>query len=267
MIEKKIGFIGCGNMGRAILDGIISSGVINSKNINVYDISPNVIENSKAKNVNISANIKELCEESDIILLAIKPNIVEEVLKSTERLLEGKALLSIVAGVTSENLKKMANVDIRILRIMPNTPAMVGEGATVFCLDNTFSQDEKNLAVEIFESVGIVEWIPEKLIDAVTGLSGGGPAYAAMFIEALADGGVREGLSRATSYRLAAQTVLGTGKMIIETGIHPGELKDMVSSPAGTTIEGVRALEKGGMRFAVLEAIAKSSEKSRNLCK
>jgi pyrroline-5-carboxylate reductase len=267
MIEKRLGFIGCGNMGGAILDGIISSGTINSKNINVYDISSNAIEHAKTKDVNIAVNIKELCKISDMILLAVKPNVTEEVLKSTEKLLEGKALLSIVAGVSCENLKKMANADVRILRIMPNTPAMVGEGATVLCSDNTFSEEEKKSAIEIFESVGIVEWIPEKLIDAVTGLSGGGPAYAAMFIEALADGGVKEGLSRATAYRLAAQTVLGTGKMIMETGIHPWALKDMVSSPAGTTIEGVKALEKGGMRFAVLEAVAESTDKSRNLCK
>ena len=267
MIEKKLGFIGCGNMAVAILDGIISSGVISLKNINVYDISSNAMEHVKSKGVNLAVNIKELCEKSDMILLAVKPNVAEEVLRSTEKLLEGKALLSIVAGISSENLKKMVNSDVRILRIMPNTPAMVGEGATALCLDNTFSEEEKKAAVEIFESVGIVEWVAEKLIDAVTGLSGGGPAYAAMFIEALADGGVREGLSRSVAYRLAAQTVLGTGKMIIETGIHPGALKDMVSSPAGTTIEGVKALEKGGMRFSVLEAVAESTDKSRNLCK
>lgn len=267
MIKKRLGFIGCGNMGGAILDGIISSGIINSKNINVYDISSSAIEHARAKGTNIAINIKELCEISDIILLAVKPNVVEEVLKSSEKLLEGKALLSIVAGVSCENLKKMANANVRILRIMPNTPAMVGEGATVLCSDNTFSEEEKKSAIEIFESVGIVEWVPEKLIDAVTGLSGGGPAYTAMFIEALADGGVREGLSRAAAYRLAAQTVLGTGKMIIETGMHPGVLKDMVSSPGGTTIEGVKALEKGGMRFAVQDAIAESTDKSRNLCR
>jgi len=265
--RRKLGFIGCGNMAGAILDGIISSSVINSEDINVYDINPNAVEHAREKGVNIVANIKELCEASDMILLGVKPNVVDNVLESTEKLLEGKALLSIVAGVSCEKLKGMANIDFRILRIMPNTPAMVGEGATVLCSDTTFSEEEKKFAVEIFESVGMVEWVPENLIDAVTGLSGGGPAYAAMFIEALADGGVREGLSRATAYKLAAQTVLGTGKMIIKTGIHPGQLKDMVSSPAGTTIEGIKALEKGGMRFAVLEAISESTDKSRNLCK
>lgn len=267
MVRRKLGFIGCGNMAGAILDGIISSSVINSEDINVYDINPNAIERAKAKGVNIATNIKEVCEASDMILLGVKPNVVENVLESTEGLLEGKALLSIVAGVSCEKLKKMTNIDLRILRIMPNTPAMVGEGATVLCSDTNFDEEEKKFAVEIFESVGIVEWVPENLIDAVTGLSGGGPAYAAMFIEALADGGVREGLSRATAYKLAAQTVLGTGKMIIETGMHPGQLKDMVSSPAGTTIEGIKALEKGGMRHAVLEAISESTDKSRNLCK
>ena len=167
--------------------------------------------------------------------------------------------MSIVAGVTVERLQNMIDGTPRILRLLPNTPAMVFEGAFALCSDNDLTEDELEAAKSIYSTIGVVEMIPEHLLDAACGLSGGGPAYVAMFIEAMADGGVKQGLP------LAAQTCLGTAKMILEKGIHPGELKDMVASPGGTTIEGCEALEKAGMRGAVIECINVSTEKSRSL--
>ena len=151
------------------------------------------------------------------------------------------------------------------VRLLPNTPALVFEGAFGLCKETDFKDDEKGFAVNLFESIGIVEWVKEYDIDAICGLSGGGPAYAAMFIEALADGGVKQGLTRPVAMKMAAQTVLGTAKLILETGIHPGELKDMVSSPAGTTIEGVEKLEEGGRRSAVMKAVVAATDRSREL--
>lgn len=265
MVTQKIGIIGCGNMGGAILKGALASGVLAPEQAYVYDISPAAMETAKELGVNLAADDEEVCANSDIILLAVKPQNAAEALAMCKKALDGKALMSIVAGVTVERLQNMIEGTPRILRIMPNTPALVFEGAFALCSDNDFTAEELAAAKAIYEKIGVVEMIPEKLIDAVCGLSGGGPAYAAMFIEALADGGVKNGLPRATAYRLAAQTCLGTAKMILETGIHPGALKDMVTSPGGTTIEGCEALERGGMRYAVIDCINVATEKSKKL--
>lgn len=265
MVTKKIGIIGCGNMGGAILYGALKSGVLPKENAYVYDINPAMMEKAEKWGVNLAANDEEVCNSADIILLAVKPQNAAEALAMCKGALDGKAVMSIVAGVTVTRLQNMINGTPRILRIMPNTPAMVYEGAFALCSDNDFTEEELETAKSIYETIGIVEMIPEHLIDTVCGLSGGGPAYAAMFIEAMADGGVKQGLPRATAYRLAAQTCLGTAKMILETGIHPGELKDMVTSPGGTTIEGCEALERGGMRAAVIDCINVATEKSKRL--
>ncbi len=265
MITQKIGIIGCGNMGGAILKGALASGVLAPEQAYVYDISPAARETAQNLGVNVMANDEEVCAESDIILLAVKPQNAAEALEQCKKALDGKAMMSIVAGVTVERLQNMIDGTPRILRIMPNTPALVFEGAFALCSDNDFKEEELAAAKAIYEKLGIVEMIPEKLIDAVCGLSGGGPAWAAMFIEAMADGGVKNGLPRATAYRLAAQTCLGTAKMILETGMHPGALKDMVTSPGGTTIEGCEALERGGMRYAVIDCINVATEKSKRL--
>lgn len=265
MITQKIGVIGCGNMGGAILKGALASGVLAPEQAYVYDISPAAREVAQGLGVNVMANDEEVCANSDIILLAVKPQNAAEALEQCKKALDGKALMSIVAGVTVERLQNMIDGTPRILRIMPNTPALVFEGAFALCSDNDFTADELAAAKAIYEKLGIVEMIPEKLIDAVCGLSGGGPAWVAMFIEAMGDAGVKNGLPRATAYRLAAQTCLGTAKMFLETGKHPGELKDMVTSPGGTTIEGCEALERGGMRFAVMDCVNVATEKSKRL--
>lgn len=262
---KKIGFIGCGNMGGAILLGALESGALKKEQVWVYDVSAAAMDKMRELGVNLASDNAELCTQSDIVFAAVKPQYAEETLASAGSALDGKCIISIMAGITSARLKAMAGGKVRVLRCMPNTPAMVLEGAFALCSDADASAEEKALAEQIFAPLGIVEWVPERLIDAVCGLSGGGPAYAAMFIEALADGGVMEGLPRGTAYRLAAQTVLGTAKMILEKGLHPGALKDMVTSPGGTTIEGCLALEKGGMRAAVMECVVAGAEKSKKM--
>jgi len=265
MINKKIGFIGCGNMGGAILFGALESGILPKENAYVYDISPAMMEKAESWGVNLCADDEDVCTRSDIILLAVKPQNAAEALGMCNKALDGKAMMSIVAGVTVERLQNMIDGTPRILRLLPNTPAMVFEGAFAVCSDNDFTEEELEIAKAIYSSIGIIEMVPEKLIDAACALNGGGPAFVAMFIEAMADGGVKQGLPRATAYRLAAQTALGTAKMILETGMHPGQIKDMVTSPGGTTIEGCEALERGGMRGAVIDCINKAAEKSKKL--
>ncbi len=264
-IKKKVGIIGCGNMGGAILYGALESGILSEDDVYVYDINPAMMEKASSWGVHLSRNDEDVCQNADLILLAVKPQNAAEALAQCKKALEGKALMSIVAGVTVSRLQAMIDGTPRILRIMPNTPAMVFEGAFALCSDNDFTNEELEAAKSLYSSIGIVELVPEHLIDAVCGLSGGGPAYVSMFIEAMADGGVKQGLPRKTAYRLAAQTCLGTAKMILEMNIHPGELKDMVTSPGGTTIEGCEALEKGGMRAAVMECINAGAEKSKQL--
>ena len=265
MITKKIGFIGCGNMGGAILYGALESGVLPKENAYVYDINNEMMKKAEGWGVNLCSDDEDVCAKSDIILLAVKPQNAAEALGMCNKALDGKAMMSIVAGVTVERLQNMIDGTPRILRLLPNTPAMVFEGAFAICSDNDFTEEDLEIAKEIYSSIGIIEMVPEKLIDAACALNGGGPAFVAMFIEAMADGGVKQGLPRATAYRLAAQTALGTAKMILETGMHPGQIKDMVTSPGGTTIEGCEALERGGMRGAVIDCINKATEKSKKL--
>ena len=236
MITKKIGIIGCGNMGGAILYGALESGVLAKENVYVYDINPAMMDKAKGWGVNLAEDDEDVCAKSDIILLAVKPQNAAEALAQCKKALDGKAMMSIVAGVTVERLHNMIDGIPRILRLLPNTPAMVFEGAFAICSDNDFTAEELEIAKAIYGAIGIIEMIPEHLIDAACALNGGGPAFVAMFIEAMADGGVKQGLPRSTAYRLAAQTCLGTAKMILEQGIHPGALKDMVTSPGGTTI-------------------------------
>ena len=265
MITKKIGWIGCGNMGGAILRGALESGVISKDDAIVYDIKEEMMDKAKGWGAALGESDADVCGKCDIVLLAVKPQQAKEALAQCGEALDGKALISIVAGVTVERLRGMISGNARILRVMPNTPAMVFEGAFALCADNDLASEEMAAAEELFRSIGVVEKVPETPIDAVCGLSGGGPAYVAMFIEAMADGGVKQGLPRATAYRLAAQTCLGTAKMILDMDIHPGQLKDMVTSPGGTTIEGCEALEKGGMRGTVIECINVATEKSKQL--
>lgn len=264
-ITQKIGFIGCGNMGGAILKGIVKSGSVKKEQIYVYDVSAAVRDAMRDFGVRVMVNNEEVCKAADIVFLAVKPQYMEQTLVSTKKALDGKCVISIAAGLSSARIRAMTCANPRVLRTMPNTPAMVCSGAFALCSDCDLTDAEKEIAQTLFAPLGMVEWVPEQLIDAVGGVSGSGPAYVAMFIEAMADGGVREGLSREAAYRLAAQTALGTASMYLESGMHPGAIKDMVTSPGGTTIEGCYALEKGGMRAAVMDAVHAGVKKSREL--
>ena len=264
-IEQKIGFIGCGNMGGAILHGIVASNVVDREQIYVYDVSEAKQEEMRTFGVHVMADNEQVCVSADIVILAVKPQYMAQTLASTKQALDGKCVISIAAGLSADQIRSMIDAKPRVLCTMPNTPAMVLSGAFALCSDCDLTDVEKQTAEALFAPLGIVEWVPEHLIDAVCGVSGSGPAYVAMFIEAMADGGVREGLPRATAYQLAAQTVMGTARMYLENGTHPGVLKDMVTSPAGTTIEGCYALKKGGMRAAVIDAVHVGAEKSREL--
>jgi len=261
----KVGFLGAGAMGGAILKGAVNAGVLKVEDVYVSDVSEAICSKYGAMGCNICANNEELGEKSDIVILAVKPQYAAPALASLGSSVDGKACISIMAGATVERIKGMIKGNVRVLRVMPNTPALVNAGAFAMCSDNDLTAEEKAFAEELFKSIGIVEWMNEHLIDTACGLSGSGPAFVALFIEALADGGVLEGLPRTTAYRLAAQTVMGTAKLVMETGMHPGQVKDMVSSPGGTTITGCQVLEEMGFRAAAIDAVQAATNKSRQL--
>lgn len=267
-IDPGLGLIGGGNMGRAIMTGVIRKGLISPENIGVYDVDTDRL-NALANELGIrpERSASELILGSRMVLMAIKPNVLQNVLGVLQDELENKAVVSIVAGFSKRDLQALVPASCRLLRVMPNMPAMVGQGMTVFEADHSLNAEELKVARAIFESVGLVETMPSSLMDAVTGVSGSGPAYAFMFIEAMADAAVLNGLPRDKAYRFAAMTVLGSAAAVLETGVHPAELKDRVCSPGGTTIEAVYALECGGMRAAVIDAVNAAVEKSGELRK
>ena len=264
-MEYRLGILGFGNMGSAIAEGAALKGVVKPGNVYVYNRSNPAMLRAEELGFNTVSSEDELWNSSDIILLAVKPQFMKEALDAVNRTDEPKAVISVAAGLTTDRLRDMMPGPARILRTMPNTPVMVGEGVTALCEGSDLTEDELEFAEDIFKSIGIVEWIREEDINAVGALSGGAPAYAAMFIEALGDGGVKAGLKRNVSYRLAAQTLMGAAKMILDLDMHPGELKDMVTSPKGTTIEAVEALERRGFRYTVMDAVVKATEKGGKL--
>lgn len=261
----KLGFFGAGAMGGAILSGAVEAGVIRAEDVYIYDISPQIREKYSSIGCRISETAADLGRASDIVIAALKPQYAEAGLAQLEDTMDGKAVISIMAGVTTSTLRSWIRGDFRLLRLMPNTPALVGEGAFALDSQTDLTEDEKAFAQELFSSMGIVEWMPEALIDSACGLSGAGPAYIYLVIEALADGGVLKGLPRQTAMRLAAQTVMGAARMVLETGTHPGELKDMVCSPGGNTIVGIRTLEEHGVRGAFIDTVCKATERAQEL--
>jgi len=269
MVENTIGIIGTGNMGAAIVKTLHNNKVVNEKNIIIYDKDSSVTkEISNQFGVIVAKNNTELVQKSKYILLAVKPQIINEVLKEISPIINpGQIIISIAAGVSLAHIGKFLNENIGIVRIMTNTPLQVGAGASAITNNGKISDESKEFVKEIFNSGGIVVELKEDLIDAVTGLSGSGPAYIFIIIEALADGGVKKGLSRKIALDLAAQTVFGSAKLLIETGKHPGELKDMVTSPGGTTITALHELEKSGLRSTLMRAVEVATEKSKALNK
>jgi pyrroline-5-carboxylate reductase len=263
----KLGVIGCGKMGTALVAGAIRAGAVASDDVTGVDPAAASRENfSRATAAGTSDRIADLAA-CDVILLCTKPNDAVQALGQLAALLEKPALLvSIAAGITIEALETTAGSN-RVVRAMPNTPALVGHGAAAYCLGSNATRNDADTARMLLASVGIAIEVPERLMDAVTGLSGSGPAYVYLVIDALADGGVRMGLPRADALQLAAQTVLGAASMVLETGEHPAVLKDMVTSPGGTTIAGIAELERLGLRAALIEAVAAATRRATELGK
>lgn len=266
---KKIGFIGCGVMAKAIMSGIIGSGIVDSEDITVSDVFAPSLERAKADlGVKITHSNQEVVENSDVIFLAVKPYVLPAAISSmADAITQDKVFISIAAGQTLATLASYFVKEVKTIRVMPNTPAQVNAGMTGVCRNALVTDEDLAFAMELMNGFGKAETVPENLLDAVTGISGSGPAYVFLFIEALADGGVLEGLPRDQAYIFAAQTVLGSAKMVLDTGKHPGALKDAVCSPGGTTIAAVSALERNNFRNAVIEAVHACAEKSRDMGK
>lgn len=257
MAEYSFGTIGSGAMAEAIIKGVLSANLYNSKEILVSDINENrLVELNKQLGISTTLNNDNVLNKCKVVLLAVKPQHLNNVLGQINNSLPNKEklIISIVAGIPIKVIEDYLK-DTAIVRVMPNSPALIGQGMAALCKNEFATEQDLKIAENIFNSVGKTEIVEEDLLDAITGLSGSGPAYVYQFIEALADGGVLVGLPRAMAYKLAAQTVLGSAQMVLATGRHPGELKDQVTSPAGTTIQGVKALEKNKFRAAVMEAV------------
>ncbi len=263
----KLGVIGAGNMASAIIGGIVKKGLIEGEDI--ICSSPVKSERDKAQlayGIRVTENNRETVSESDIIIFAVKPQVISRVVEEIKLDIDDEKLfISIVAGKSIEWFETAAGKSFKIIRTMPNTPALVGEGMTGVCPNTKVEQDDLEKALEILSSLGKAAVVPESLMDAVVAVSGSSPAYVFLMIEAMADGAVRLGMPRAMAYKFAAQAVYGSAKMVLETGKHPAELKDMVCSPAGTTIEAVRVLEDLGFRSSLIEAMDACAEVSKKL--
>lgn len=266
-MSKRLGFIGCGNMAKAIIGGIINAKMAAPADIVASDVyRPGLEAAQKEFGIKTSSDNSEIVDASDVIFLAVKPQVLPDVLQQiSPNVTHEKLVVSIAAGQTIAALEKGLGKTAKIVRLMPNTPALANAGMTGACRNALVADAEMDFVIGLLTGFGRAEVVPEKLMDVVTGVSGSGPAYVFLFIEALADAGVLEGLPRAQAYTFAAQTVLGSAKMVLDTAKHPGVLKDMVCSPAGTTIEAVASLERHGLRSAVIEAVRTATNRSRSL--
>ena len=262
----KTGFIGCGNMASAIIGGILSSGISTPEDLVASDSSPAARERIvKELKISCAAN-RETAMQSDILFLSVKPQFYPDVISEIADCVRPETVIVTIApGKTLAWLREQFGRDLKIVRTMPNTPAMVKEGMTGVCPNAQVTEEDLARVMAILESFGKAEVVPEHLLDVVTSVSGSSPAYVFVLIEAMADGAVADGMPRAQAYKFAAQAVLGSARMVLETGRHPGELKDMVCSPGGTTMEAVRVLEEKGFRSAVIEAEKACVKKSRGM--
>ncbi|HBT48113.1 MAG TPA: pyrroline-5-carboxylate reductase [Peptococcaceae bacterium] len=264
-MDKTIGFIGAGAMGGALIEGLLASRVVPAERIVVFDISRERLEELARKHgIRPAAGGPQVVEQADIVVVAVKPETVAGVLR-TLSFKPSHLVISVAAGITLKQLEGWIGPGVPIMRAMPNTPALVREGITVLAGNGLVTPEQGKAALEIFASVGQALLLPEDQLDAVTGLSGSGPAYVYLFIEALADGGVLCGLGRDTALKLAAQTVLGAARMVLNTGEHPAVLKSQVTSPGGTTIAGLEVLENRALRGALMEAVRAAARRARAL--
>jgi pyrroline-5-carboxylate reductase len=268
-LREKIGVIGAGKIGSAIMRGVIGAGLVEKKQVMASDVSKALRDSAAAElGIEVTPSNAQLCDFADIVILAVKPQIVDSVLEEIAgKLGKTKLLVSVAAGVPLARLEKNLAKGARVVRVMPNIPCVVGAGASCYAGGAHANREDLERVGSILNSFGIGLPLEEKDLDAVTGLSGSGPAYVFLFIESLADGGVQMGLSRDVALKLALQTVYGAARMALESGKHLGELRDEVTSPGGTTIAGLYALEKGGMRATVMEAVLQATRRSQELGK
>ena len=263
----KIGFIGCGNMATAMMSGMIANGIVDAKNIIGADVfAPSREKAQVALGIEITESNKDVVKQSDVFVLSVKPQYYADVIAEIkDDVREEQIVITIAPGKTLAWLQEQFGKEVKIVRTMPNTPAMVQEGMTAACPNSYVTDVEMETICNLLRGFSAVEVIPEKLMDAVVAISGSSPAYVFMMIEAMADAAVAEGMPRAQAYTFAAKAVMGSAKMVLETGKHPGDLKDMVCSPGGTTIEAVKVLEATGFRSSLMEAMEVCAEKSRTL--
>lgn len=263
----KVGFLGAGKMASALAKGFVAAKMVSPKQIIASDVmEPARAAFAREVGGSIAESNVDVLKFANVLVLAVKPDQVAAVLAEVKpAFTERHLLISIAAGVTLAKLENALPLRARVIRVMPNTPALVGAGASGYALGSHANGEDGDVAQKLLGAVGVAFAVKESLLDAVTGLSGSGPAYAFQIIEALSDGGVAAGLPRDIATRLAAQTLLGSAKMVLETGLHPGALKDMVTSPGGTTIEGLHELEKGKVRGALMNAVRAAAEKSKKL--
>ncbi|SEM37898.1 pyrroline-5-carboxylate reductase [Syntrophus gentianae] len=265
--NQKIGMIGCGKMGSILLRGILRCSLVPQGNIRVADAVKERIEEIREGYPGVrSAENRDLVRESDILILAVKPQNMPALLNEISADVNPRQLIiSIAAGISTKAIEKHLAGPVRVVRVMPNTPALVEEGATALAAGSSATAEDLETAVRIFEAVGSTVTVSENLMDAVTGLSGSGPGYVFVMLEALADAGVLLGLPRDIALKLAGQTFLGAAKLCLQAGKHPGELKDMVTSPGGTTIAGLKALEEGRLRATLIRAVEAAALRSKAL--
>ncbi len=268
-IEKKIAVLGGGNMAEALIKGLLASGTVKPDHILVMDVSPDRLALlKKTYNILPRQSNADAAREAGVIILSVKPQVISKVLADIAAVVDDtKLVVSIAAGIAIELIEKALSNKARVVRVMPNAPALVLAGAAAISGGKNATNDDLALTQGVFNSVGRAVLVEEKLMDAVTGLSGSGPAYMFLVLDALSDAGVKMGLPRPLALELAAQTMYGSAKMVLETREHPGKLRDMVTSPGGTTIEGLHALEKGRLRATLMNAVEAATARSKELGK
>jgi pyrroline-5-carboxylate reductase len=267
MKTHKLGFLGAGNMAGALIKGLLHAGVVDASNITASDVKKERLEQlAAAHGIRTTMDNHAMAREVDVLVLAVKPQVIDKVLTEIGKDVRTETLVvSVAAGVPIESIEARLPANARVVRTMPNTPATALAGATALAAGTHATEADLAVARALFEAVGRVVVLDEVLLDAVTGLSGSGPAYVMLIIEALADGGVKVGLHRDTALLLAAQTVYGSAKLLLETGEHPGRLKDMVTSPGGTAIAGLHTLESGALRKTLIDAVESATKRSVEL--
>jgi pyrroline-5-carboxylate reductase len=252
-------------MAAALIRGMIRAGTASASSITASDPSAEARGGLAAEGVSVTGSNAEVASRSEVIVIAVKPQAMDDALRGLDGGALGKLVVSVAAGVTIDRLASGLGPSARVVRVMPNTPALVGEGAAAYCLGPGVTEEDEECVLRLLRSVGIARRVPEALMDAATGLCGSGPAFVYAMIEALSDGGVLVGLPRDLATAMAAQTVLGAARMVLETGLHPGALKDQVTSPGGTTIAGLHALERGALRATLMEAVRAAAVRSAEL--